>query len=159
MLGKISHTDDAGLNNDFWHATRFTRARQSFFEKRECLICSGPNKNPAGFHPRIIPGAMNHPEERNFRLIQSTHFKKHREEKALETPLECHFSRVPDHSSCIRGHAMPHNLSLIHISEPTRLGMISYAVFCLKKKKKKKKRTEKYKQQIEKYTKKVKRLI
>src|SRR5450756_3104151 len=30
-----------------------------------------------------------------------------------------------------------HGLSLIHISEPTRLGMISYAVFCLKKKKKK----------------------
>src|SRR5450759_4105452 len=28
---------------------------------------------------------------------------------------------------------IPH-LSLIHISEPTRLGMISYAVFCLKKK-------------------------
>src|SRR5450756_789210 len=28
------------------------------------------------------------------------------------------------------------DLSLIHISEPTRLGMISYAVFCLKKKKK-----------------------
>eukprot|EP00826_Nyctotherus_ovalis_P005779 TRINITY_DN11313_c0_g1_i3.p1 TRINITY_DN11313_c0_g1~~TRINITY_DN11313_c0_g1_i3.p1 ORF type:complete len:144 (-),score=14.04 TRINITY_DN11313_c0_g1_i3:4-435(-) len=32
----------------------------------------------------------------------------------------------------------PMYLSLIHISEPTRLGMISYAVFCLKKKKKKK---------------------
>src|SRR5428012_842 len=31
-------------------------------------------------------------------------------------------------------------LSLIHISEPTRLGMISYAVFCLKKKKKNKNR-------------------
>src|SRR5450759_2313125 len=30
-----------------------------------------------------------------------------------------------------------YELSLIHISEPTRLGMISYAVFCLKKKKKK----------------------
>ena len=27
-----------------------------------------------------------------------------------------------------------YDLSLIHISEPTRLGMISYAVFCLKKK-------------------------
>src|SRR5450759_410180 len=26
-----------------------------------------------------------------------------------------------------------YDLSLIHISEPTRLGMISYAVFCLKK--------------------------
>src|SRR5450756_2857613 len=33
----------------------------------------------------------------------------------------------------------PEDLSLIHISEPTRLGMISYAVFCLKKKKKIKK--------------------
>src|SRR5450756_302726 len=29
------------------------------------------------------------------------------------------------------------DVSLIHISEPTRLGMISYAVFCLKKKNKK----------------------
>src|SRR5450756_2771597 len=35
-------------------------------------------------------------------------------------------------------------LSLIHISEPTRLGMISYAVFCLKKKKKKIIRTYTY---------------
>ena len=34
-----------------------------------------------------------------------------------------------------------YDLSLIHISEPTRLGMISYAVFCLKKKKIKKKKT------------------
>src|SRR5450759_115715 len=35
-----------------------------------------------------------------------------------------------------RGGARGQYLSLIHISEPTRLGMISYAVFCLKKKKK-----------------------
>src|SRR5660397_270131 len=33
-------------------------------------------------------------------------------------------------------------LSLIHISEPTRLRRISYAVFCLKKKKNKKKKTK-----------------
>src|SRR5450756_1832459 len=33
------------------------------------------------------------------------------------------------------GAAKGYDLSLIHISEPTRLGMISYAVFCLKKKK------------------------
>ena len=32
------------------------------------------------------------------------------------------------------GICMGMQLSLIHISEPTRLGMISYAVFCLKKK-------------------------
>ena len=35
------------------------------------------------------------------------------------------------------------NLSLIHISEPTRLLSISYAVFCLKKKKKIKKKKKK----------------
>src|SRR5450756_3001574 len=35
------------------------------------------------------------------------------------------------------------DLSLIHISEPTRLGMISYAVFCLKKKKQKQTITQK----------------
>src|SRR5450756_1533394 len=34
-----------------------------------------------------------------------------------------------------RRHRVLQHLSLIHISEPTRLGMISYAVFCLKKKK------------------------
>src|SRR5450756_3021175 len=41
--------------------------------------------------------------------------------------------RVPDHVPYGGG---GYHLSLIHISEPTRLGMISYAVFCLKKKKK-----------------------
>ena len=35
---------------------------------------------------------------------------------------------------------MPVDLSLIHISEPTRQAEISYAVFCLKKKKKNKKK-------------------
>ena len=35
------------------------------------------------------------------------------------------------------GISIPDDLSLIHISEPTRQAEISYAVFCLKKKKKK----------------------
>eukprot|EP00658_Telonema_sp_P-2_P075789 TRINITY_DN65545_c0_g1_i1.p1 TRINITY_DN65545_c0_g1~~TRINITY_DN65545_c0_g1_i1.p1 ORF type:complete len:121 (+),score=25.06 TRINITY_DN65545_c0_g1_i1:67-429(+) len=35
-------------------------------------------------------------------------------------------------------------LSLIHISEPTRLLSISYAVFCLKKKKRQKRKTQHY---------------
>ena len=34
----------------------------------------------------------------------------------------------------VRNEGVSLGLSLIHISEPTRLGMISYAVFCLKKK-------------------------
>src|SRR5660397_278498 len=38
-----------------------------------------------------------------------------------------------------RGHPPARLLSLIHISEPTRLRRISYAVFCLKKKKTNKK--------------------
>src|SRR5450756_476393 len=38
---------------------------------------------------------------------------------------------VAERAGVVIGYA----LSLIHISEPTRLGMISYAVFCLKKKK------------------------
>src|SRR5665648_1200861 len=37
-----------------------------------------------------------------------------------------------DHASIYDGCKLSY-LSLIHISEPTRLGMISYAVFCLKK--------------------------
>src|SRR5450759_3029596 len=41
--------------------------------------------------------------------------------------------RELDLQSGFGGHRL-HALSLIHISEPTRLGMISYAVFCLKKK-------------------------
>src|SRR5450756_1576544 len=44
-----------------------------------------------------------------------------------------------DHPHGVRvkngGYRKLYVLSLIHISEPTRLGMISYAVFCLKKKK------------------------
>src|SRR5450756_2977343 len=42
-------------------------------------------------------------------------------------------SGLPDMGQPPRDHVLV--LSLIHISEPTRLGMISYAVFCLKKKK------------------------
>src|SRR5450756_2733695 len=45
-------------------------------------------------------------------------------------------SRVGWAPFCVGRGCTPPTLSLIHISEPTRLGMISYAVFCLKKKKK-----------------------
>ena len=42
---------------------------------------------------------------------------------------------APDYAKTITYFSSDMYLSLIHISEPTRLGMISYAVFCLKKKK------------------------
>eukprot|EP00658_Telonema_sp_P-2_P000610 TRINITY_DN10228_c0_g1_i3.p1 TRINITY_DN10228_c0_g1~~TRINITY_DN10228_c0_g1_i3.p1 ORF type:complete len:125 (+),score=46.94 TRINITY_DN10228_c0_g1_i3:118-492(+) len=41
------------------------------------------------------------------------------------------------HVNIVRKNGESTGLSLIHISEPTRLLSISYAVFCLKKKKKK----------------------
>src|SRR5450756_1288045 len=68
-----------------------------------------------------------------------------RNEKVLEewVPVEVFVDEIfcgllPDGSEPLRTvgrHPDEVALSLIHISEPTRLGMISYAVFCLKKKK------------------------
>ena len=49
------------------------------------------------------------------------------------TPLP---NSLQDYLKIQHPYLIPQDLSLIHISEPTRLGMISYAVFCLKKKKK-----------------------
>src|SRR5450756_2304180 len=46
-----------------------------------------------------------------------------------------HLVRAKDASSHWTTAPFVRLISLIHISEPTRLGMISYAVFCLKKKK------------------------
>src|SRR5659263_111307 len=57
---------------------------------------------------------------------------------ALIVGASSYFYPIP-----IRDFSISHSLSLIHISEPTRLGMISYAVFCLKKKRKKKKKEKK----------------
>ena len=47
------------------------------------------------------------------------------------------YAHIGDIIVAVIKEAVP-NLSLIHISEPTRQAEISYAVFCLKKKKNKK---------------------
>src|SRR5450756_2656527 len=57
-----------------------------------------------------------------------------------------HYAHIdcPGHADYIKNMitgAAQMDLSLIHISEPTRLGMTSYAVFCLKKKKHKNTKT------------------
>src|SRR5665648_533114 len=51
-----------------------------------------------------------------------------------EAPSFFEYIRLEDYLSEILGVKVDlvMKLSLIHISEPTRLGMISYAVFCLK---------------------------
>src|SRR5450756_3136168 len=52
---------------------------------------------------------------------------------SLTTPYRWRDWAAPDGAK--RAELQSGALSLIHISEPTRLGMISYAVFCLKKQK------------------------
>src|SRR5659263_741411 len=46
--------------------------------------------------------------------------------------LPMHFTQLPVDMTLSFLQRIASDLSLIHISEPTRLGMISYAVFCLK---------------------------
>src|SRR5659263_76896 len=79
------------------------------------------------------PLKMSFEDQLNFLVY--FHLEEHRSGRHLVQVLkEAHFARqhiepVGDiEKSSIFG-----DLSLIHISEPTRLGMISYAVFCLKK--------------------------
>ena len=50
----------------------------------------------------------------------------------VDEPLD---GNLPEGETTVNGDFLP-ELSLIHISEPTRQEAISYAVFCLKKKKK-----------------------
>src|SRR5450759_2540702 len=53
--------------------------------------------------------------------------------RARDVTMIC-VSRAPVEKLLAYRERMGWSLSLIHISEPTRLGMSSYAVFCLKKK-------------------------
>src|SRR5678815_4587042 len=55
-------------------------------------------------------------------------------EEGEPVPSASASASVPLHP-VVAPHAVVQKLSLIHISEPTRLLSISYAVFCLKKKK------------------------
>ena len=67
--------------------------------------------------------------------------RKYRVRWRTRPPSTCYYRRFQTSQSshilaCRRRLGISgEHLSLIHISEPTRLGMISYAVFCLKKKK------------------------
>src|SRR5674476_1505125 len=61
----------------------------------------------------------------------------------IEMRDEAHVRLVDAHAERDGG-----DLSLIHISEPTRQAEISYAVFCLKKKKKKKNNKKKKKKKL-----------
>src|SRR5450756_1761205 len=53
-------------------------------------------------------------------------------DSGVATNTDLAASRIVGWKDFVNGRPAPYDLSLIHISEPTRLGMISYAVFCLK---------------------------
>src|SRR5674476_1619954 len=81
---------------------------------RAATLCLQAGANGITVHPR--------PDERHIRMDDV---------RALDELL----TAWPDREFNIEGN--PLHLSLIHISEPTRQAEISYAVFCLKKKKNK----------------------
>eukprot|EP00825_Cyclidium_porcatum_P035427 TRINITY_DN3714_c0_g2_i1.p1 TRINITY_DN3714_c0_g2~~TRINITY_DN3714_c0_g2_i1.p1 ORF type:complete len:135 (+),score=12.83 TRINITY_DN3714_c0_g2_i1:288-692(+) len=74
--------------------------------------------------------------EHNAWFIRNTYNFDSSEKSSFWFVIKDSFGGMPMYSALI--------LSLIHISEPTRLGMISYAVFCLKKKKNKNKKNKRH---------------
>src|SRR5660398_311441 len=99
------------------------RPQESRFDDSYC-------QRPLSFRPVCSPSAPRLGRERvQGRCDSLTDFSR----RILGDRRTC--SRAYPHRLAIRcPHGHPH-LSLIHISEPTRLRRISYAVFCLKKKK------------------------
>src|SRR5450756_3060794 len=90
-------------------------------ERRSCL---SPSLAIIRIHEYICPDWVGLPSRPS--VLASTRESRMKSEKRTLYGHRCSQVRQVRHS---------HSLSLIHISEPTRLGMISYAVFCLKKKK------------------------
>src|SRR5450756_2608400 len=111
------------------------------------LDCSGPPR-PAADEPAshryglLARHPLSHFRASRYKRVSVDQvFYRHLDEPLARSFFEADF--LYNTGYCMKELSAPHAamvvmLSLIHISEPTRLGMISYAVFCLKKKKKKK---------------------
>src|SRR5450759_714454 len=102
-----------------YHLAMMLRTRHSAPEARTSLRHSCP-------HP-AFSGQRVHSLSRNSGALPNT------------VAAACVASTTTPAGRLVSGHVTTRcpryfHLSLIHISEPTRLGMISYAVFCLKKK-------------------------
>ena len=97
----------------------------------------GPdNPPPKALHSYEVSSVKEPPPDHLRQLAQSANLCVTSEfERARNSATLLQLEPV-DSTNLFNEARLPHpNLSLIHISEPTRLGMISYAVFCLKKKK------------------------
>src|SRR5450759_5446938 len=102
--------------------TRSFRLRARLFRTRGLPVVPAPPDHLA--KPRPVPISGNSPAPLQAAAVTClTHFSG-------DTMTE-HTDLIPDLDS--EDAFEVQMLSLIHISEPTRLGMISYAVFCWKK--------------------------
>src|SRR5450759_1727475 len=104
-------------------ALRHAAQRKMGYEHRENLFVADVDGTHA---KKIAAGALRDFPRRHTRRVQH---RRRREESPRSGAS--HRDRRPGER---QSHGSTKYLSLIHISEPTRLGMISYAVFCLKKK-------------------------
>ena len=92
-------------------------------------ICNAKVNDSCGFHVHMDAAGFNLDTWKNLTLTY----------KHLEHLIDAFMPRTRRNNTYCKTLSGVSDLSLIHISEPTRQAEISYAVFCLKKKKTKNK--------------------
>src|SRR5450756_2741387 len=136
---KAPNDPDHGTHHqwDCWNARDYTHYRDDV--PRFCSEFGWQGPATWATLTRAVPAEALHKESAAFLL----HQKATDGNVKLDRGLAPHLPIPADFEDWHWATQLNQALSLIHISEPTRLGMSSYAVFCLKKKKKKKKKKEK----------------
>src|SRR5665648_679762 len=112
--------------------------------------CAVPTIITAPKPPQIIPKGMFSTSFLSLAIVQKYFFQIPLNRQIAQwemNGLEVNAGTIIGCFKALMVFLTPLYLSLIHISEPTRLGMISYAVFCLKKKNKTTKKQKKNKKQ------------
>src|SRR5450759_5869011 len=106
---------------------KYTDRARGFVQSAQSMALREGHQQFAPEH--LLKVLLDDPEGLAAGLIDRSGGNSRQALKAVEAAL----GKIPKVSGA--GAGQIYLLSLIHISEPTRLGMISYAVFCLKKKK------------------------
>src|SRR5450756_2383675 len=101
------------------------------------MICDGPERVVLGVGPPAVPSRMSREVWGADRAAGARGARGAPDASgATRSAADCRRKSRRFTPAIVTGglrHTVTPALSLIHISEPTRLGMISYAVFCLKK--------------------------
>src|SRR5665213_3390924 len=132
------------MKRKHWNFDR-ERDKEPAEEPERCLWCQRPRRNNC---VKAEVRYSRHGVAIVYAEVDDRHQHEQRSKRRVYEELETRVDATlaaPDTDDQVHGyeHHFPHDveeeqiLSLIHISEPTRQAEISYAVFCLKKKKKK----------------------